>query len=387
MRREFSRSEEEGIESALRDLKLARFRVVLRLESPLQLEALPIHALRGGLGFHLRQLHCHPEAQQTCSYCRAERGETTPNDAPSLPSLKRFSRETSAEPSAALASSRSVSSDCPYVELFHPVDEKMQPISAPFLISAPLAPLALKRDQLAFDLTLIGEARYALSAYVAAFSRMGDTLRLPAPRPRHREDREPSGLGTLQTPFRVESIQQVDAQGLCAASCVEDGRFCSDQPLELSLASWADQTALSFRRLVIETVSPLQLEAPHIRYARGDTHKSDRVFLQYLTVDDLFQQICRRLSNLLRLPFWSGEPMWTLVDIPPRLEFIEAQYQWAEEKKKHRENKSFNLSGLTGRYVVSGRPGGLWPFLQMGRFLQIGRRTTYGNGQFQIHAS
>ena len=104
----------------------------------------------------------------------------------------------------------------------------------------------------------------------------------------------------------------------------------------------------------------------------------------------LFRSLLRRVSALEC--FYGDGPLCAdfagLVALAERVETVDASLRWVERKRySTRQRRPMRLGGVVGRLRVTGLSGELWPYLRVGEWVHVGKAATFGLGQYRLAAS
>lgn len=175
------------------------------------------------------------------------------------------------------------------------------------------------------------------------------------------------GLGPQRLPFRWQSIASV------LPGRVQPGLHAS------RLSQWLQPVAPSLNsELALQLQSPLRLK-----------YKSNIIKSGAPPLSLLLQQIQRRYSLLST--FWVNEDPTLLNDLKQSLPILgdhnthgsRVQFEdWLRHST--RQNELLPFGGLTGQLCYQGDIAPAITWLQLGEQLQIGGKTTFGLGQYQL---
>lgn len=101
----------------------------------------------------------------------------------------------------------------------------------------------------------------------------------------------------------------------------------------------------------------------------------------------LFRMLLRRMKDLKRM-YGADNNMGeaaSLYDLADTISLEQAKLVWSSDKHfSKRQKNNVNLSGFSGSLIFAGDLQPFLPFLFAGEMIQIGKKTTYGNGQLAI---
>ncbi len=259
--------------------------------------------------------------------------------------------------------------ECPYGYVFEtspPVNTEVlslnQQIPRPYIIEAPRdrREVILPGEQLTFGLTLIGHSMNFFPHFLAVFRELG-WQGLGRTRGRY----ELLAIDAV-SPFegRVQEVYRLGKQEVRITDLLVTGR---------ALTSHA--AGLPANRITLEFLSPVQLKH------RGNIVRQGPCF------QALIRSLLGRASSLSY--FHCGQRLEAdfrgLVDRAEQVEIVTGQTRW--EKATHfsgRQKQKIMLDGLVGKVTYTGKLREFLPLLLLGEFIQAGKGTVRGNGQYQI---
>lgn len=296
-------------------------------------------ALHGSLARSLYRTVCAFPRRQTCEGCPLEKRCA-------YPALFRPPRVESDE-----LRQRGVTDQSPRALVLAPERGWTRPSGNPVLLR--------EGDLLPFRITLIGRGREELPYLVVALQRaatrgLGLSLRAPSVAP----ERAPMRLERIRTPTGCDVYRAADEKFHPPPD---------DEQMPVSGFAGDD--------VEIELVTPLRLKEE----GRLATRVSPFGF---------FRTLGRRV-NTLSLLFGSGRPMvneeW-IGERAARVTELESSTRLAHVRRYSSSQKQrMTWPGLLGRFRWTGEGlGDLWPILQLGEVVQVGKGTALGFGRYAV---
>jgi len=305
-------------------LPFARYRFTFQMAAPLRLPHYAGSLLRGQFGAALRRVSCMTGATR-CDGC--------------------LLRTT-----------------CPYPAVFEapaPATHALQRFSQipnPYVIEPPaLGTTRIEAgDALCFNLVLVGRALGQLPLIVVALQRMIE-----------RGLGNDRARGTLE---RIDIEQNADWHTIWQRS---DSTIASHSPTRCEPPPAVAPSAI---RLVFDT--PLRLQ-----------HQGQPVRPAALTPRKLVADLLRRITLLAE--FHADHPN-LIADVPALVRHAETldqqlELRWHDwSRYSSRQRQEMPLGGAIGSWTLSGELESLFPWLQLGQWLHIGKNATMGLGRYQL---
>lgn len=320
------------MENGLRPLHCVRLRVEIRARKPIELPSYKGSTLRGALGMALKH-SCCAARRRPCDSC-----------------LLRFS--------------------CLYVYLFEtpllgesPQDLRYRNAPHPFVLQMRMdGPVRLETGALwSFDMTVIGRAIQWTPYLVMAAQRMGDL-----------------GIGKGRGTFDVERVLSLDPQGDPWEELYSDGTLRLPEKKLCLTQSHDNASVFAQNRAVFQFLTPLRLVSQGEPVRRPDFHV-------------LMATLLRRLENLHKFHGESEDPEDLGLPVPALLErarlvrVAENRTRWFDwERYSHRQGRKMRLGGLVGDVIYEGDLKPFAPYLSAGRWIQVGKGTSFGLGRYDF---
>lgn len=311
-------------------LRCVRLRWEIRAKKAIDLPSYKGSTLRGALGMALKH-SCCAARQRLCHDC-----------------LLRFS--------------------CLYVYLFEttllgqtPQDLRYRNAPHPFVLQIGMdGPVRLEPGALwSFDMTIIGRAIQWTPYLVMAAHRMGEI-----------------GLGKGRGTFHLERVVSLDAQGKAWEEIYTDGILrLPEKALPLTNGTKPEARTGS-RTFALRFLTPVRLVI-----------QGEPVRVPEFSV--LLATLLRRLENLQR---FHGEddgafsvPFAELMEKARAVAIVENRTRWFDwERYSHRQGRKMRLGGLVGEVVYGGDVRHFEPYLSAGRWVNVGKGTSFGLGRYEV---
>lgn len=320
------------MEETMPILHCLRLRFEIQARKPIELPSYKGSTLRGALGMALKH-SCCAARRRPCESCPL-----------------RFS--------------------CLYVYFFEtplagesPEDLRYRNAPHPFVLQILMdGPLCLEAGQLwSFDMTIIGRAIQWTPYLVMAAHRMGDL-----------------GIGKGRGTFDVRRVVSLDPQGHAWEELYCDGTLRLPKK-KISLSPLTNgEPPLRHGCLTLRLLTPLRLVAQGVPIRRPD-------------FPTLMATLLRRLENLCQFHGESNEPVGWPVPVAEVLEkarsirLVENRTRWFDwERYSHRQGRKMRLGGLVGEVVYEGDWQVLAPFVNAGRWIHVGKGTSFGLGRYDF---
>lgn len=313
-------------------IRVAHYRLTLQAVTPLNLPDHLGSTLRGGFGHVFRHQLCVQPRAHNCGDCILH-------------------------------------SQCPYVYIFDtPVPKGAEVLSAnkdavrPFMIKAPVnvkgsyAP----GDLLVFGLTLVGRAIEYLPYFVVVFQQLGY-----------------QGLGPGRGEYTLTKVEAVqpwtgEQQVVYSTNC----DLKRDVDLTMARADFVRySSAFASGSVSIRFVSPTRLK-----------HRGELVW-QGPPFHVLIKALLARVSSLSY--FHCGE-RWRVdfsrwIDRARQIELDSGETHWDDWKRySGRQDQWVWMGGLVGRATYKGKVHPFLPLLALGEAVQVGKKTVFGNGFYEV---
>jgi len=327
----------------LAKIDIARVHITIRLTQPARLPKFLGSTLRGAFGHVFRRCVCSAR-RKTCDCCL-------------------------------------LAASCPYLYVFEtPVSEEARMMRLythaphPFVIEPPetYSPEMAAGTRLTFSLVLIGRGCDYLPYFALTFQELGKT-----------------GIGPWRAAFELETVTDASPGG--GSVLFEDtwGKLTPPRRFAPALPedeeSYSGAIAVSFR-------SPTRLKFNGKLVSEIPFHVLVRSLLRRLSALSAFHgagplnldfaglvERARRMAGPLNLDF-AG-----LVERARRIEAVASSLKWVEhERFSGRQKKRMALGGITGEVSYVGDMGEFLPFLRLGRWVHVGKATSFGFGRYEF---
>lgn len=210
-------------------------------------------------------------------------------------------------------------------------------------------------DVLTFEITLFQEAVDLAGALLTAMLEVGDR-----------------GIGRDRGRFSVDLLQEVTPNGSKLVWSAETGPLEAAQAFDArALLVAATEVPSGSYRLTLRFVTPLMLKEAN--------EQTDRVEMSLV-----IRRLVGRYAQLTGQSI--SEPgLGTLFDQANRVEIIDDRLRWQKtERYSARQRQTMPQSGLVGTIEYRGPMSALLPWLQMGEWLHLGNKVTFGFGLYRI---
>ncbi len=317
------------------EIEAARIKVILRVETELDLGAFPGNTIRSGLGAKLRKVVCVAHLPD-CTGCI-------------------------------------LTAECAYPNLFETgfragrdAMTGFEDAPKPYIIHFPecFKRVWSRGESFKFELILIGDAISYLPHLAYAIRELG---------------RSGLGIGWRRGKGRctLEGLEQ--AKGISRTVLYHQGklsRLPDKTPLIDSVRSHNPKSTL--RAFVLTMVTPLRL-----RKKGRWIHEAE------LIPAHLFEAILRRIEVLSMI---YGEPVQLdkrkVLNLADRMRITRRALHWHSQGRfSARTRKTMPMDGILGEMTIEGPCKELAPYLRVGELLHVGKGATMGMGQFKVKAS
>jgi hypothetical protein len=101
---------------------------------------------------------------------------------------------------------------------------------------------------------------------------------------------------------------------------------------------------------------------------------------------DLLRALIRRITDLCALQLRQALPLDIsgLFRVASGLEVETDLRAQGWQRYSNRQRRHMPVAGVTGSWRLAGDLERLWPFLYLGQWLHIGKKTTFGLGHYQL---
>ena len=217
-------------------------------------------------------------------------------------------------------------------------------------------------DQFSFELLLIGHSQKYLPFFILFFRTLGEQNGLGRKRAR-------CGLRQVEAfnPYQ-RGQRQVVYQGETETMIQADLAISGDDLMERA-------QELSAKQITLRFVTPTEIK---VDKKLVDSGPSFPILIKAL----------RRRANLVLKAHVAAEAhldgqQW--VEQAERIRIVACQNQWKGwSRVSGRQNKAVKMGGLTGRVTYDGFLQPYLPLLCLGELVHVGKKTVFGNGQYQI---
>lgn len=243
-------------------------------------------------------------------------------------------------------------------------------------------------DCLHFDLLLYGRGVDYLPAFILTFSRLGQI-----------------GMGKDGGRFRLERVESLGLHNSADSreTIYFQGRIVAPFDVAESFQfSYPDVRSLTSRKLqdnFLDNAATARLPLPNleVRFQTPLRQKYERDWLTEPRFEPLLKGIMRR-AILLNTIHCGGdwEQEWEAVqpflEMSQRVELLKNETTWVDwDRYSTRQQQKMNLGGLVGRAIYrfpdANSLAQLLPFLELARWLHVGKATVFGHGKFTPYLS
>ncbi len=311
-------------------LDIYRFEIVLELLGDLETPKYMGSLLRGAFAWSFRRTVCVTKQpvcdgcllKGNCSYFRIFETELAADHIPYLKGVRKVPH--------------------PFV-LTPPVDGKTRYTTG---------------DLLKIELKLFGSSVQLLPYYVYVFQYIGE-----------------NGIGKNNTRFKLSGFNSISDEGLNDEVLSADGKSVKTSFLPIRIPNRGEPDILKTESVTLDFITPVRMQ--------GD----GRVLLdgKKVTAPVLLNGITRRylaLSGLYGPDAFSEIKPGFKFDLIRITENNLKLYDWG--RYSNRQKTFLDMSGLTGSITLSGEIKEAIPWLLAGSFINMGKNTAYGLGQYTI---
>jgi CRISPR-associated endoribonuclease Cas6 len=358
------------MEGSLRHFQFAPFQFLLRALDTISLPAYKGSTLRGAFGHAFKKVVCvHPVRESREALNRAK---TIPKSYPAVGQGGTISNGVDREKACG---SCLLKGKCVYSYVFEtppPSDtSKMRkyPFAPhPFVITPPLEEKRIYRqnETFSFELTLIGKSIDYLPYFIYTFDELGKM-----------------GIGKGKGRYNLEDVGQrtkVKGEGL------------KDEEAIL-IYSGKDKTLRNnFRILKIDDLGPFDLSPStlHFQFLTPTRLKFDGSLSPRPEFHILFRNLLRRISLLSY--FHCGEELSLdfrgLIEKSREITVQKENLTWFDwERYSNRQNTKMKMGGFIGTITFGGDLEEFMPFLLLGKYIHVGKGTSFGLGKYEVQAA
>jgi len=317
----------EEVFQILAPFSFSVFRLNIRAEEPLHLPSYKGSALRGAFGYTLRRVIC-VSGHEDCRECPVTEKcvysyifETRPS--PDDPFLRNKDRTAN-----------------PYI-IRPPLDEREEFRAG---------------EELSFELILVGNASEYLPYFVFAFIEMGKT-----------------GLGRGKGRFSLSSAENIGADRSLIPVYQDTDQMLRDRTREITCGDLL-RTSPPQEKCTFRFLTRLELKEKE-KYPK-------------ISFGVLFRGMLRRITTLAHLHCGidcSGIDFSGLSHAADRVKTVSSNlsYEYAE-RYSNRQKQRMPFGGLLGDITFEGDLTPFWPFILLGEWLHVGKKTTFGLGRYEI---
>lgn len=311
------------------NLKYLRLAFILEAESEVILPAYKGSALRGGFGNIFKKLTCVLK-KETCQNCF-------------------------------------LNNQCAYSYIFETQPPRMAKLMSmdkydavprPFVIEPPKENKRIyqKKEQIKFNLVLIGRAIDYLPYFVLVFDELGR-----------------KGLGRRQGQFCLKEVRKGDE--LVYSDKTKKLKFIEPDSFDISENFDFDNNNIKEAYVALEFITPTRIKYQRDLVVKLDFHILIRNILRRLCLLNYFHETMR-------------EPAWDhkrIIEKAKEVRIEENSLRWLDwERYSGRQKITMKLGGLIGKIIYQGKIEPFYPLLNAGEIFHVGKGTVFGLGEFKI---
>jgi hypothetical protein len=319
----------EEVFRILAPFSFSAFRLNIRAEEPLHLPSYKGSALRGAFGYTLRRAFCMcMEKDKDCGKCR-------------------------------------YSNDCPYSYIFEtrpspddPFLRNKERVSNPYIIRPPLDEREefSVGEELSFELILPGKSIEYLPFFLVAFIEMGKT-----------------GLGRGKGRFSLSRMETIGSDRSLTPIYHDTDQMLRGRIIKITcgelLKSCPPQEKCRLRFLTRLELKEKE-KYPDIRFGV------------------LFRGLLRRITTLAHLHCGidcSGIDFSGLSHAADEIRTVSSNLSYEHaERYSSRQKCRMPFGGLIGDISFEGELAPFWPFILLGEWVHVGKKTTFGLGRYEL---
>lgn len=214
----------------------------------------------------------------------------------------------------------------------------------------------LQEEPFYFDVHIFDTRDPALPYFVLAFAQLAR-----------------DGLGPGRGRAELTAVDELDLNGAAVARVFDGDRFKMAE-LAPPIASELTDTAGTVHRVRVRFVTPTEL-------------KSGRQLADRPTFGVLFGRLRDRISTLRAL--YGAGPLEidfrALGDCAAEVRIVKCEVVWADvDRLSSRTGQHHSLGGFVGEAEYEGNLGAFLPYLNLGKWVGVGRQTVWGKGELGI---
>jgi len=306
--------------NGINHLKFSKISFYLKPETFLSLPDFKGTTLRGGFGYAFKKIVCFSNVRKDCESCF-------------------------------------LSDKCPYSLIFEGNLKNrgkwkgLKQVPKPFIIEPPLSHKGVYSgsETFKFNLILIGQAVNYFPYFFLAFSHLGEF-----------------GIGKGRKKFTIEKVEQIYP---VEKTIYENGNDYIEKPLSTPL-NFTEPVGVE--NIIFDFLTPVKI-------------KHNGKYLSVIEFHQFFRNLLRRISLLSF--FWCNSEIgfdWkNLIEESKKVRISRCNLRWIDfYRYSTRQHQSMKIGGVVGKIEYTGDLDKFLPFIELGKYIHIGKNTTFGLGQY-----
>lgn len=211
-------------------------------------------------------------------------------------------------------------------------------------------------EEMASDLILIGKATDYLPYFAYAFVYMGQR-----------------GLGRGRGKFMLKQIDSLGPDGSQVPVYLNTDQALRNKTIHITCGQLMENSPVP-EKLTLRFLTRLEI-------------KIKRKYPE-INFGVLFRSLLRRVTTLAHLHSWincSDTDFKGLSHAAEEIRTISSSLEWEDASRySNRQKRRMPFGGLRGEITFEGNFEPFWPFILLGEWIHVGKKTTFGLGQYEL---